>query len=598
MQPYPTTARAGRAWLTHYLCQVHPRTRRGNRYLQAIANTAWQGDLSDPGTGDSEDLRLAAYNHSREGAGHIGRAAFLFHHPHTRWHARPELRDWALHGLQTFRQQQDDAGRFIWGSGHYYQWGSHEHVWRLEPLLMARVWLEPTLSSKDRKWIDAMLRRAADWLRAAADDPIKNLQFNNRGAVWCAGARLCGLYFNDAQLLRAADEHAQVILPRVVDEQGQVKEATLQYLGGGPDSNYTYTGWTYVHLYRAWGGQMLDDERRLAAVRWLVQSNTRDGHALASANSVRFACYPVGKIVDTLAALEMYSPREPWLSKVIDQWWPTISKRHAVGHCVHGALWAYLAHERDIPAAPPPRWARDFAGHYDNPPCSYSLFAQRYQTGVVYRGIHPAKGLQCFAWGSEAPLVQHTDTRASGSRAGQWDTARDSIDAGNEGWEMLLRRAGAGDGYEAPGLGTVVSTRRGKLWELYAFTPAAVVLMVGYAGRGVLRSRWVLHEATLAQLQLNARQRTLSRAGSQAQLQWWRHGRCELKRDVLHLTAPEGLQVFILSNHDAKIGRVDRRALQLWFTDASGAYTLNFNRVIDHDGKVNRRLWNRLKRVP
>lgn len=585
-----------RRWLFNYLNAAPPRTARAKRYLTVIGKADRPLDLSDPGTSPTEANRSTAYGNSREGAALIGRKAFLYRTPGTPQHQDPSVLEQVLAGLRTFAAHQDAQGRFIWGEGYYYNWGAHEHGWRLEPLVFARIWLDHVLSDSDKKWIDRMIERGAAFLvRVARNRPEQNLQFNNRGAVWSAVTQLCGLYLNDDRCLNAVNEHAERIMRHSVGEDGQVKEATLQYLGGGPDANYTYTGWTYVQMYRLLSGRDDLDDLLLNAVRWLVRWNANTGHALASAASVRQANYPVSKIVDVFHALEFYADREPIFSRVIDRWWDASGKMG--GHCIHPLIWPLLAHRNVKAPRREPAWYADAESHFSNPPSQYSLFAHRYQTAVTYRGIKPSKGIQTFAYGDEPPIILHTDELASGTRAGGSDTAVQSVTGTDEGWEIFIRQANAQPGYEAHTPCTYIVTRRDKLWELYCFTTASVVYLVGGVP-GPYHTRWMLNGLNPAKPKLDRRGKRMTFAGRKGCIVHPAASRATLTTisetpafELVHKTGPA---IFALAGGDLNFTKIDRRAQSLDFTDLSGSYHLDFKDMLTKVGDLNRRPWHRV----
>ena len=123
----------------------------------------------------------------------------------------------------------------------------HEHAWRVEPLLLAYVWIRDDLSPAERSDIEGALRRSAQWLY---DHP--KTETNNRGIVWAAVLTLAGVYFEEPAWIEMVEEHTDEMLRAIILDDGEIGENTEQYAGGGPDANYTYTSLSYIYMYHLW----------------------------------------------------------------------------------------------------------------------------------------------------------------------------------------------------------------------------------------------------------------------------------------------------------------------------------------------------------
>ena len=133
---------------------------------------------------------------------------------------------------------------------------------------------------------------------------------------------------------------------------------------------------------------------------------------------------------------------------------------------------------------------------------------------------------------------------SSGTRCGAADTATENVAAGASGWEMQFRQGGPGNGYEPESPATFVTARRGPLWEVYVFTPASVIYVVG-ANRGELKTRWVLHATEHSRPLLNTRRRDLRLAGRSARLKYM--GRSA------ELTCVKGCNVLTARGHQLNV---------------------------------------------
>lgn len=577
-----------RQWLFDYVRRPLADGARVRRYLRAVESWDSPLDLTDPGCDPS--MAQQAYNVSRSGGALLGRKAFLYATRGTKRYGDPKLLAEVLGGLRTFADKQDDQGRFIWGDpSFYYPKGTHEHVWRLEPIIWARLWLDPHLTNAQRRGIDRTIRRAAPYLLK-----VPRIDNSNQGVIWCYGCWLVGLYLEDRRYIEAAERHADGIMNAVVDSQGQVIEASARYYrGGGPCSNYTYTGWTYVMLYRLITGKRAMDERMMEAMRWLALVCTRSGLPMAPGASVRMF-KPRTAISDTLHGFEFYSDREPYFSKVIDDRYAEAIGNRA-GHALHPCIWAAIAHAGPRKSTGTPVWRRDFERMYETPSCQYFIASHRYQTALTLRGLFPFNGIQSFAYGSEPPIIHPTRELASTVISGKVDIAAQNVDAGPKGWEVHHRRRGPGDADQNACRMTSVTTRRGEVWECCLFTAASVVYVVG-GGRGATLARWVLNSAYPAEATLDTRRRRLTFAGRKAMIHYHADSaRLTTHRGqpVFEVRAKRGTMVIGFGGDDLRFERHMPALQRLQFTDDTGKYQLGYRPILADDGTL-RRWWGNI----
>lgn len=583
------------AWLRRWAAAPVRPSPRGARYLAVLLSrdAPLRLDQLRPGL-----ARGTAYDISRGGAALIGRKAFLFRTPGTPLHRNPAVFDAVLDGLRRFRERQDRSGNFACGDAWSGHLPHHSHAWRLEPMIWARLWLEPDLAPRDRAWIDAMLRRGADrLLRMARQAPTDTLQYCNRGLVWSAVTTLCGLYFDDRRFLDAAAAHAPRILANTIRPDGQVLEHYLHYQGGGPDSGYSLTSWIYTILYRLLSGNRAFDDRLVRALQWQTDTLTRTGWPVATGASVRHANLQVCE-EDLLPGYELLAEQEPFFDTLADRLLGR-GKPHSQGHACHPCLWALLLH-RPRPAAPAPAWYRHRESHFEHGPCQYSLIRHRYQTGVVWRGLFPFQGLQTFALAGETPIL-HPNPAASGTRSGGVDTAARNVEAGPSGWELFRRTGGPGDGYEPAAPATWMLARRGALWECLLFTPDSAVVVVG-GGAGRRLTRWALRAEPGRPPRLDPRAGRVAFPGRKAMLHH-RGGRARLaggaETPVLEVRSGTTPVAFGFGDAALRLEGVDRNGRRLRFSDRSGRYAMDLAGVLDEAGHLDRRpeRWYRLTRL-
>lgn len=590
-----------RDWLVRYVTQPIPDTPRNRRYLALIDRS-----LDDTHLGlDLEWLRSGGGDvyRSRWEINTIGCLAFCYRTKGLRYYQDPNVLAIVRAAMLAVVEHVTAEGKFIWpGDTDLYKKGSHEHAWRLEPLLLAYIWIGDKLPHDERATIEAALRRAADWLVAHP-----NAEANNRGAVWCAVTTLCGVYFNNQAYLDAAEEYADEVMSGVVLEDGEVGEHTLQYAGGGPDTGYTYTGWGYVYLYRLLSGKDELDDRLLQALRWIALYNTLSGWPNVAGASVRVGT-PKPGIQDTLPAFEHFSRAEPFFATVADRY---LARCETQGtglfggraHVVSPFIWALFAAGVEAGSEPHPDWFVNHTHVYDRPNVHYALVSRAYQTGVtfraragVYRNIPPEglhlRGMQTFAFGDEYPILFHTRHANSTTQADGIDTAITNVDDGPHGWEVLLTEGETLDRWRSE-LATIVA-RRKTLWTLYAYTPVSAVVVYG-GTKGPITSRWAMGREVVPRPRLDAKARRISFAGLQGRLcfltgdaRLYKTAEGEDKRYVLEVVAQPPVSAFGFSNDSFGFEGLDAERQELFFSDASGRYRLSLKGVLGPDGNIDR----------
>jgi hypothetical protein len=559
-----------REWLIRYVTQPIPSTPRNQRYLAEINR-----HLDDKFLGlDLNFLESGGGNQSRAQTNTIGRLAFCYHTPGTRYYRDAQVLDKLRRAYLAVVKHIGPDGFMTWLGDADYFWQAHEQAWRLEPLLLSYIWAGAEFPQPDRALIDAALKRAAAWL---LQHPLD--QTNNRGAVWCAVATLCGLYFERPDYLAQVERYAGPIMNGVVYQDGEVGEHTRQYGGGGPDSNYSYTGWAYVYLYRLLCGNNEMDGRLLQAMRWFALYNTLRGFPTVTGASVRMRNVNPASLQDILPGLERFSHQEPFFATLAENIFEKTRKYASRfgGHIISPLIWAMLENGVAPRATPLPAWYANHLQLYDRQDVQYALVSRAYQTGVVFRGrlqegyYSPLRGIQTFAFGDEYPILLHTDTAQSTTVADSIDTAAMDVEKG----EVLLTKG--------PGLATIAE-RHKTLWTLYAFTPASVVVVYGGA-RGPITSRWVMNRAVVSQPALDASRRCVSFQGRKGRI-YYLGGSARLSGEVLEVVADPPLSVFAFSDGSFRFGRQGR---ELDFSDSSGRYRLGLEDMLGEDDALNRK---------
>ena len=558
-----------RAWLENYLRQPVAQGARNARYLALI-----EGRLDGDWLGlDLNFLENGGADLSRAQTNTIGRLAFCYRTPGLRYYRSPELLKKLRQAYLAVARHIGSDGFIKWPGDTAYFYEAHEQAWRLEPLLAGFIWLGDEFPAAERKVILDALARTAGWLAA---HPYN--QNNNRGAVWCAITTLCGVYFERPDFLRIVEKHAGPIFDGVLWPDGEVGEHTAQYGGGGPDSNYSYTGWAYVYLYRLFSGCDEMDAKLRNAMRWFAVYNSYRGFPLATGASVRRRQANPGNLQDLLPSLESFSREDPFWARLSEN---LLEKKEKYlpdfgGHMISPLIWAMLEKGRAAVPGETPGWYGNHVHMYDRPEVQYALISRGYQTGVVFRGRHkegyysPLRGIQTFALGEEDPILLHTDTAHSTTRADGIDTAAVDTD------EAVLL-TGSGDSATQY---AVIAERRKTLWTLYAFTPASTIVLYGGAS-GNIQSEWVFDRAVVSRPSLDRDRRAVRFDGHQARI-YWLSGEARLSGETLTVDSPSPVSAFAFSGNDFSFGK--RGAGELVFTDRSGTYRLSFANVAGSAG--------------
>jgi hypothetical protein len=574
-------------WLVDYVRQPIADTPRNRAYLAKIDAAKLDGLLDADWLDHGEDGLPA-----RGQATFTGQLAFAYQTPGTRWHRDPRLLEQVRQALRGFAKHLTAEGRFVWPKpAHPYEHQAHEHVWRLEPLLLAYVWVERDLTSDERREYLAMLKQAGGYLLT---HPLT--EANNRGVVWCAGALLCGLYFDDPRYFELSQKHAPQILDGVLARQGQVIETQG---GGGPDANYSYVGWSYAYLYRLLSGDEALDDRMIAATRWLVCYASLGGDILASGSATRKPDEHAG-VVTVLPALERYSAAEPFFARVADQYLAAGDSDNfgRGGVIVSPFIWAMLEKRGAEPSREMPLWYRGHTEIYEWPSVHY-LLANRasHQTGISFRANFPLRGLQAFAWQSEPAIVQHTgrDLRVrSFALADGIDTSKENVARGPGGWEIHMTQGTPSTAWNGVAPVTII-TRQKTLWTCYAFTPSSTVVVYGGAKDGIT-ANWAMNG--VPDPQLDRALHVVSTTGRSGRIHYLSGEPALGLSDgvpVFRLSTTAGPSITAFSDAQFRFDRYDEVSYTLTYHDRSGTFRLSLAGILDGGGDLNRTVPNRLE---
>lgn len=576
-----------RDWLVGYVRQPILATAFNQRCLNIIQR---QLDNNDLGL-NMEFLENGGANKSRAQTNIIGRLAFTYRTPGLRYYHDGQLLEKLRLAYLAASKHIGPDGFITWPGDADYFFEAHEQAWRLEPLLLGYIWVGDEFPAQDRALIEDALQRSAGWL---IRHPVN--QRNNRGAVWCAIATLCEVYFQKPEYLEVVEKYADTIMKGIVWEDGEVGEHTAQQdAGGGPDSNYSYAAIAYVYLYRLFSGKDQLDERLFGALRWFAVYNTRRGFPTVAGASVRMF-HTNANVRDLLPALQRFSRQESFFATMSQYMLAKEEKFSPVfgGHIISPLIWAMLEPGAEPVQGALPDWYVEYSHVFSRQRVQYALISREYQTGVVFRGKKgdhgeaPFRGLQTFATGDEYPILLHTDTEHSTTTADGIDTASTDADQGREGAEVLLAKGAKVGRSEL----ATISERRKTLWTLYAFTSASALVIYGGA-HGAITSRWVLNRAVIAPPSLRSGKRTVLFRGNHGRINYLA-GKAKLfslpgkSTDVLEVVSPAPVSAFGFSNGSLRFWKFDQVHQQVLFSDRSGRYSISLRDMTGPDGMLNR----------
>lgn len=402
------------------------------------------------------------YDLGRRSAEALGRLAFAYHSPLSRFHKHPLLLDRVRRGLLTYRQQLAPDGEFVFCPVRYADvFGPHEQAWRLEPLIYAFVWIEKELTEEERFGAWEMFERAAECLYQRR----RPGETNNRGAVWCAVMALAGRLLDREEYLEAARASWQEVR-HILSPDGQVLE------GDGPDDSYSFTAMSYIYLYRVWSGDASLDEAMRRALQWFAKWHSRSGYAFSGMSTRKRRPIRLG-LADLIAPLERCAHSEPFFRTLASKYLALLDRYSSGtggGHGCSPFIWGVLEHEPGEATGAEPAWFSEFAEEYRTSAVRYALVRRVYQTAVTLRAPQGLGGLQTWAYGEEPPIVAPGRTEGSATRGWGLDSALLPVSA-------YPRSTNREQALWSRGEPVRLSLRQGALWTHYLFDKVTTLVL-------------------------------------------------------------------------------------------------------------------------
>jgi hypothetical protein len=576
-------------WMEDYLKQPIPESARKNRYFNIIEKN--KGDYCNLDV-DFFTNPTDTVSSSRSKTNALGSLAFCYHTPGLKYYKDSVALEMLIDAFRGMVKHITDTGMFDWKLDELaYRHGSHEHAWRLEPLLLGYIWVKDELSEPNRIVIETALKRAGEWL-------YKNptVQHNNRGIVSSSVLAMYGIYFEEPAWFELAKKIGDDVFPSVVLENGQIGEHTEQYAGGGPDIGYTYTSLGYLYTYQLWtGGRHLEPLIKKAA-HWLTGYNTLSQWPVVVGASVRTTSVNAGGFRDCLPLFEKLSKSDPYYAYIAEK---ALQKVEGPApdafqpggkstHIVSPAIWALLEGGTQYDSSITYKNHVNRFDIYNNPNVDYALIAKdNYQTGIVfkarsgyknnstqlYRNLPaeglPLRGMQTWAWREEKPVILHDKGGANGRHSftavGGYNTATTNASA----WKKITSQY---DGVE------MLMVHNDLLWTLYIFTHYSTVVVYGGVD-DMYHTQLFINPDFLPQHAINTNKKVITFENMQGQIHWLK-GKIKDHSDRVEFWSKTQPAAFGFSNDEFRFMPVGNDPWYIAFTDASGRFNINLKQIL------------------
>lgn len=444
---------------------------------------------------------LRAASLGRTGTAPLAIAAFAWHCPLSTYHGDPELLRYFQNGLQYFTGCIHDDGTFGACGENKHTWA---HGWDVEGLIYGLIFCGDALDFQVRERALQRLRLCA--ARFTASD--SSASHGNQMAVYCLGLWLYGQLLEMPKAIEKSDELWQDLLPKVLDDSGQVIEQH------GPCMHYSFTCFFYCWLNQFMRGDRTSGhdkvlERLSRALYWFRYRHTESLYPHAGPSSRMHYENPHQMTVDLLGGCEQMSAHEPMFGHWAQRLWDDTAdelkqgkqNHNIAGHGASPVMWAILAHpgQREPSRKEKEAWHAPFQKNYESitllrrAPLKYCLVKRRYQTHFNFRDFLPFSGLQTWAWENEPPIIHPTILSPSTTQAWALDTARQGV---SHNWAQFGAGAMAVDGrfQETTNDKHLIHliARYDRLWRLVFFTDVST-LIIEWGDHGPRKTLWTLN---------------------------------------------------------------------------------------------------------
>ena len=463
----------------------------------------------------TEAANVYARNQGRYGTAPLCLAAFCHHSPLSRHRGNAELRRFFQSGLRFHLDAMGteahpgmyDLESEGWGFG-----------WDVESLIYGMVFcgegLDPGLREDVRKRLERMCRRFA-----GVASNFNNIgSYGNQRAVYALGLEVMGQYLGVPRALKRSAEVWADVMPRVLDECGQVMEQH------GPCMHYSYTAFFYAWLNLVVRGDRTQDARLIRCLDWFRLRHTESMYPIAGPSTRQYNETMAHAIIDLWPAAEQLAESDPTLRDFVDRanlrrvrkTGPLPERGNeaaldaATGHGGSPTMWALLMAREEKAATIVPAWPRPVTEYYETmlltrrSPLKYMLVRREYQTHFNITDFMPFSGVQTWAWADEPPIIHPTPLYPSTTLAYGLDTARQGV---SHNWGLYGAGAMAADGIRVLPRNereiALVLARYDWLWRFAFFTDRSTVVLEFGKG-GSRRALWTLNRVEPAEARIEA----------------------------------------------------------------------------------------------
>jgi len=537
----------------------------------------------------------------------IGQLAYLYAHSNIAEFTMTETLNKLKQAYISMVDHIDDRGRFTWEkkiNRYGYETQVHEHAWLIEPLLIGYIWMKPHFDIKLQADIEQALFTSSKWLY---EHPY--LQKNNRGMTWAAILMLTGRYFEQADWIALAEKEGSVIFSHVVRSTGEVGEHDESYAGGGPDSNYSYTGLAYSLAYRLWSGDASLDESLQLAARWFTGYNTLSQFPNVAGASVRRMRVRGGSMRDLIPFYEWMASKDAFFGYQATNALSMVEEGNASAfgrtrlHILSPIVFARLLGSAAKSEAAIPNWQNARNQLFTFPQVTYLLTSrEHYQTGIVLSarsgfrndgkrlyGDLPEngmslRGMQTWAWEDEHPIILHDrgglDSKHSSASVVGTNTATMNVNLTNNKPDHF--QSISDDGTLA-----MHAIQQGSITSIFAFSEASTVV-VYLANDGKLVNYWHMNQNFLAGHKVDNTFKLVNFIGRNAKL-FFIQGEAFEKQMGVEVVANDTSNAFGFSDRKFSFISENLNSGNLIYKDASGIYNLKFTALLGDPKQFNYR---------
>ncbi len=462
-----------------------------------------------------EAARVYAENRGRNGTAPLCLAAFCRQSPLSRRRGDLELLRFFESGLRFHLDAMgDDAHLGLYdlaSEGWSFGWDVEGLIYGM---VFARDALDPALRERACDRLRTMARRFA-----GVEANFNNIgSYGNQRAVYALGLELLGQFLDVPEALERSRAIWEDVMPRVLDECGQVMEQH------GPYMHYSYTAFFYAWLNLAVRGDRSQNARVVRCLDWFRLRHTESLYPIAGPSTRQYNETASHAVADLWPAAEQLASCDPTLRDFVDravarhtqrtgplpQRGNAAALRCGTGHGAAPTMWAMLMAREDAPPCAPPVWPRPVSEYYETTlltrrsALKYLLVRREYQTHFNVTDFMPFSGVQTWAWAQEPPIIHPTPLFPSTTLAWGLDTARQGV---SHNWGLFGAGAMAADGIRVlPRNDREILrllARYDRLWRFAFFTDRSTVLLE-FGDVGPRRTLWTLNRIEPSEPQIAA----------------------------------------------------------------------------------------------